>query len=72
MFEEVKEIFERKLLSSYGELERVDYFHFLRFLSDDKELQKQGWEIGKELPYDLEDLIDEWIQQDEVYQSFIH
>jgi hypothetical protein len=72
MYEEVKVIFERKLLDTYGELGRVDYFHFLGFLFEDEELKNTGWKIGEELPFELEDLIDEWIQQDKVYQSFIH
>jgi hypothetical protein len=72
MYEEVKVIFERKLLDTYGELGRVDYFHFLGFLFEDEELKNKGWKIGEELPFELEDLIDEWIQQDKVYQSFIH
>ena len=72
MYEEVKVIFERKLLDTYGELGRVDYFHFLGFLFEDEELKNTDWKIGEELPFELEDLIDEWIQQDKVYQSFIH
>jgi hypothetical protein len=65
MFEECKEFFEAKIGESYGDYSPIDHKEFLNFILD------QNLVID-DLPYDLEELIDEFIQQDRVYKQFIN
>jgi hypothetical protein len=72
MFSEAKVIFERKLGTTYGTYSIVDHSDFIRFLKKDEELKKIDWNPLKELPFELEDMIDEWIEQDAIYKDFLH
>lgn len=69
-YNEVEIIFNERLGMTYGDMSEIDYQSFLVFLLSDSELEEQGWEFGQELPFDLEALIDEWIEQDEIYKPF--
>jgi hypothetical protein len=60
MFNECKEIFEEKLGDSYGDYSPEDHQEFIKYLGS------QGLML-EQLPYDLEEMIDEWIEQDSVY-----
>jgi hypothetical protein len=65
MFEECKEFFEAKIGESYGDYSQIDHKDFLKFILDQKL-------VIDDLPYDLEELIDEFIQQDRVYKQFLN
>jgi hypothetical protein len=65
MFEECKEFFEARIGESYGTYSHEDHKDFLNFILE------QNLVID-DLPYDLEELIDEFIQQDQVYKEFIN
>lgn len=69
-YNEVEIIFNEKLGMTYGDMSEIDYQSFLVFLLADTELEEHGWEFGQELPFALEELIDEWIEQDEIYKPF--
>lgn len=65
MFEECKEFFEKKLGNSYGTYSPIDHKDFEGYLIE------QNLDI-ENLPFDLEELIDEWIQQDRVYKEYLN
>jgi hypothetical protein len=65
MFEDCKEFFEARIGESYGTYSHEDHKDF------EKYLHLQNLDID-ELPFDLEELIDEFIQQDQVYKEFIN
>lgn len=65
MFNECKEFFESRIGEVYGTYEIADHIDFENYLIEQK------LDIDN-LEFDLEDLIDEWIQQDQIYNSCLH
>jgi hypothetical protein len=65
MFEECKEFFEIRLGNSYGTYSPFDHREFEEYLKE------QNLDIDH-LEFDLEELIDEWIQQDRVYKDYLN
>jgi hypothetical protein len=64
------EIFNQKLGKTYGEMGKEDFNGFIKFLLNDEEIRNTGWEFGQELPFDLEELLDEYLQKDEIYKPY--
>lgn len=71
-FDECKLFFEKRIGDTYGTYSVFDHREFLEFLKEDEDLKTSGWTPLEELPYDLEELIDEFIQQDLVYKTHLH
>lgn len=71
-FIDCKMFFENKIGATYGDYTVFDHHEFLLFLRQDEELKNSGWTPLQELPYDLEELIDEFIEKDLVYQTHLH
>jgi hypothetical protein len=67
MFDECKVFFEKRLGETYGTYTLVDHHEFILFLR-----REIGWVVTEELEYDLEELIDEYIENDPVYKTHIH
>lgn len=63
MFEECKEFFEARIGETYGTYSQIDHMDFVLYLKDN--------DLSAE-DYDLEGLIDEWIQQDRVYKDYLN
>jgi len=43
---------------------------FIEWLQNDEELSNEGWGLGEPLPFDIEDLLDEYITQEPHYKPF--
>jgi len=43
---------------------------FIEWLQNDEELNNEGWGLGEPLPFDIEDLLDEYITQEPHYKPF--
>jgi len=69
-YKETKQIFEGKVLAFYGSIQKQDMQDFIIWLQEDEELNNEGWGIGKPLPFDIEDLLDEYITQEPHYKPF--
>ena len=65
MFNECKEFFEARIGEVYGTYEIADHVDFKEYLKE------ENLDIDN-LEYDLEDLIDEWIQQDRIYSECLN
>lgn len=69
-YKETKQIFTEKVLGFYGSIQKQDMQDFIEWLQNDEEISKEGWGLGKPLPFDIEDLLDEYITQEPHYKPF--
>lgn len=63
MYNECKDFFEARLGETYGTYSQIDHMDFVCYLKDNQLSPSD---------YDLEELIDEWIQQDPIYKPYIN
>jgi len=68
-YKESRNILQEKVMGTYGTISKYDMKEFINFLQADEELQAEGWGLGEPLPLDLEELIDQYIEQEDVYRG---
>lgn len=69
-YKETKQIFEGKVVNFYGSIQKQDMQDFINWLQEDEQLSVEGWGLGEPLPFDIEDLLDEYITQEPHYKPF--
>jgi len=69
-YKETKQIFTEKVIGFYGSIQKQDMQDFIEWLQNDEEISKEGWGLGEPLPFDIEDLLDEYITQEPHYKPF--
>jgi hypothetical protein len=69
-YKETKQVFEEKVIGFYGSIQKQDMQDFIEWLQNDEELNNEGWGLGEPLPFDIEDLLDEYITQEPHYKPF--
>jgi hypothetical protein len=69
-YKETKQIFEKKVVNFYGSIQKQDMQDFINWLQEDEQLSVEGWGLGEPLPFDIEDLLDEYITQEPHYKPF--
>jgi hypothetical protein len=67
---EARKIFYDAIGNTYGEMSKEDLKSFINWLQADKDLIYMEWEMGTYLPYDLAELVEEWLDTDEFYKPY--
>lgn len=68
-YKESRNILQEKVMGTYGAISKYDMLGYIDFLKDHEELKAIGWNQFDELPLDLEELIDQYIEKEEVYKG---
>lgn len=62
-----RKILQKKVIDFYGTIGKEDMKGFILFLKNDSDLIEVNWKHTEQLPFDIEELVDLYIQYDSYY-----
>lgn len=66
-YREARKLLQKKVAETYGTISKYDMKSFINFCINDEDLIAKKWKLGTELPFDIEDLVNDYIEWDGYY-----